>query len=88
MVPNVSKIKPDTLFMTLMFLTVSFERNFPANVTFTISADILRSSAVPKIMMRSFMVWVTAIAVAAVSQKAITAGLSVFSKNPCRAILA
>ena len=53
---------------------VSFERSLPASVTLATSADIFIRSVVAKIIMRSFIVCVTAIAVAAVSQKAITAG--------------
>ena len=83
-----SKINPDILLINLMFLTVSFDRSLPASVTLPTSAVILIRSAVAKMIMRSLIVFVTAIAVAAVSQKAITAGFRVFNKKPWRAIFA
>ena len=73
-VPKISKINPEILLISLIFFMVSFFRNLPASVTLTTSAVILRIRAVVKIIMRSLTVCVTAIAVAAVSQKAITAG--------------
>ena len=87
-VPKMIKIRPDILLINLIFFTVSFDRSLPASVTLATSADIFIRRAVAKIIMRSFMVCVIAIAVAAVSQKAITAGLRVFSKKPCNAIFA
>ena len=87
-VPKMSKINPDTLLITLIFFTVSFDLNLPASVTLATSAVILIRRVVVKIIIRSLIVCVTAIAVAAVSQKANTAGLSVFNKNPWSAICA
>ena len=83
-----SKINPDTLLISLIFLTVSFDLNLPASVTLATSAVILIIRVVVKIIIRSLTECVTAIAVAAVSQKANTAGLSVFNKKPCSAICA
>ena len=86
--PNINKSNPEILLISTIFLCVSFLLNLPANNTFPTSAAKLTKMQVEKITIRSLTELAMARVVAVVSQKAITAGLSVLIKKPAMANLA
>lgn len=80
--PNPINIVPDILLMILMLCGVRLWRTFAAKTTFKISARILTPKHTLKITNLSAVVFDAAKAVALMSQKSITLGLSVLMRKP------